>query len=242
MNKKLLLSLGIASAVSLSGCSILSSMLTTEDEYLDKASAAMDIDSKDLTVLKETIRPGLNGLTYDLKGKDGTLYRCSLKSGMTGATGAASCQKKVGNKWEPIGEQQAESESDEGNGSWFTFHFGSDDKNYINPEDPYAQIKAANARKDNVRGVRKTSSGKAAIVADDSAPVSREYVGGSTSSETPTIVFTPKDDEAAFKTNPTKTYNGRFKVRDEQGHSYECHFANVGQVVSDTIAVCTKLY
>ena len=86
MNKKLLLSLGIASAVSLSGCSILSSMLTTEDEYLDKASAAMDIDSKDLTVLQETIRPGLNGLSYDLKGKDGTLYRCNLKSGMTGAT------------------------------------------------------------------------------------------------------------------------------------------------------------
>ena len=72
MNKKLLLSLGIASAVSLSGCSILSSMLTTEDEYLDKASAAMDIDSKDLTVLQETIRPGLDGLSYDLKGKDGT--------------------------------------------------------------------------------------------------------------------------------------------------------------------------
>ena len=104
MNKKLLLSLGIASAVSLSGCSILSSMLTTEDEYLDKASAAMDIDSKDLTVLQETIRPGLDGLSYDLKGKDGTLYRCSLKSGITGTTGAASCKKKVGNKWEPIGE------------------------------------------------------------------------------------------------------------------------------------------
>lgn len=46
-----------------------SSMLTTEDEYLDKASAAMDIDSKDLTVLQETIRPGLDGLSYDLKRK-----------------------------------------------------------------------------------------------------------------------------------------------------------------------------
>lgn len=44
-------------------------MLTTEDEYLDKASAAMDIDSKDLTVLQETIRPGLDGLSYDLKEK-----------------------------------------------------------------------------------------------------------------------------------------------------------------------------
>lgn len=102
----------------------------------------------------------------------------------------------------------------------------------------------------NTRGVgaksrsskRVATSGKATIVADDSAPISREYVGGTSSSETPTIVFTPKDDESAFKTNPTKTYNGRFKVRDEQGHSYECHFANVGQIVSDTIAVCTKLY
>lgn len=234
MNKKLLLSLGIASAVSLSGCSILSSMLTTEDEYLDKASAAMDIDSKDLTVLQETIRPGFDGLSYDLKGKDGTLYRCSLKSGITGTTGAASCKKKVGNKWEPIGEQQAE--SDDG-GSWFHFTTGTAKSEYVQ-EAPNTRGVGAKSRGSK----RVATSGKATIVADDSAPISREYVGGTSSSETPTIVFTPKDDESAFKTNPTKTYNGRFKVRDEQGHSYECHFANVGQVVSDTIAVCTKLY
>ena len=234
MNKKLLLSLGIASAVSLSGCSILSSMLTTEDEYLDKASAAMDIDSKDLTVLQETIRPGLDGLSYDLKGKDGTLYRCSLKSGITGTTGAASCKKKVGNKWEPIGEQQAESDDD---GSWFHFTTGTAKIEYVQ-EAPNTRGVGAKSRSSK----RVATSGKATIVADDSAPISREYVGGTSSSETPTIVFTPKDDESAFKTNPTKTYNGRFKVRDEQGHSYECHFANVGQIVSDTIAVCTKLY
>lgn len=234
MNKKLLLSLGIASAVSLSGCSILSSMLTTEDEYLDKASAAMDIDSKDLTVLQETIRPGLDGLSYDLKGKDGTLYRCSLKSGITGTTGAASCKKKVGNKWEPIGEQQAESDDD---GSWFHFTTGTAKSEYVQ-EAPNTRGVGTKSRGSK----RVATSGKATIVADDSAPISREYVGGTSSSETPTIVFTPKDDESAFKTNPTKTYNGRFKVRDEQGHSYECHFANVGQVVSDTIAVCTKLY
>ena len=233
MNKKLLLSLGIASAVSLSGCSILSSMLTTEDEYLDKASAAMDIDSKDLTVLQETVRPGLDGLSYDLKGKDGTLYRCSLKSGITGTTGAASCKKKVGNKWEPIGEQQAESDD----GSWFHFTTGTAKSEYVQ-EAPNTRGVGAKSRSSK----RVATSGKATIVADDSAPISREYVGGTSSSETPTIVFTPKDDESAFKTNPTKTYNGRFKVRDEQGHSYECHFANVGQIVSDTIAVCTKLY
>lgn len=233
MNKKLLLSLGIASAVSLSGCSILSSMLTTEDEYLDKASAAMDIDSKDLTVLQETIRPGLDGLSYDLKGKDGTLYRCSLKSGITGTTGAASCKKKVGNKWEPIGEQLAESDD----GSWFHFTTGTAKSEYVQ-EAPNTRGVGAKSRSSK----RVATSGKATIVADDSAPISREYVGGTSSSEIPTIVFTPKDDESAFKTNPTKTYNGRFKVRDEQGHSYECHFANVGQIVSDTIAVCTKLY
>ena len=111
-------------------------------------------------------------------------------------------------------------------------------KSEYEPEDPYTRGTGAKSRGSK----RVASSGKVAIVADDSAPVSREYVGGTSSSETPTIVFTPKDDESAFKTNPTKTYNGRFKVRDEQGHSYECHFANVGQVVSDTIAVCTKLY
>lgn len=234
MNKKLLLSLGIASALSMSGCSILSSMLTTEDEYLEKASAAMDIDSKDLTVLPETIRPGLNALSFELKGKDGTRYKCNMRSSMTGQTGAASCQKKVGNKWEPIGEQQVESDDD---GSLFHFTTGLGKSEY-EPEDPYTRGMGAKSR-----GSKKvSSSGKAAIIADDSAPVAREYVGGTSSSETPTIVFTPKDDEAAFKTNPTKTYNGRFKVRDEQGHSYECHFANVGQVVSDTISVCTKLY
>lgn len=234
MNKKLLLSLGVASAVSLSGCSILSSMLTTEDEYLDKASAAMDIDSKDLTVLQETIRPGLNTLTYDLKGKDGSRYRCIIRSGFTGETGAASCQKKVGNKWEPIGEQF--DESDEDDGSWF--HFGTRDghSNY----EPKEVL--TNENSSSSRGAKRGTAGKGAIIAGDSAPVSREYVGGSRSSEIPTIMFTPKDEDAAFKTNPTKTYNGRFKVRDEQGHSYECHFANVGQVVSDTIAVCTKLY
>ena len=186
MNKKLLLSLGIASAVSLSGCSILSSMLTTEDEYLDKASAAMDIDSKDLTVLQETIRPGLDGLSYDLKGKDGTLYRCSLKSGITGTTGAASCKKKVGNKWEPIGEQQAESDDD---GSWFHFSTGTAKSEYVQ-EAPNTRGVGAKSRGSK----RVATSGKATIVADDSAPISREYVGGTSSSETPTIVFTPKDD------------------------------------------------
>ena len=155
MNKKLLLSLGIASAVSLSGCSILSSMLTTEDEYLDKASAAMDIDSKDLTVLQETIRPGLDGLSYDLKGKDGTLYRCSLKSGITGTTGAASCKKKVGNKWEPIGEQQAESDDD---GSWFHFTTGTAKSEYVQ-EAP------------NTRGVGAKSRGSKRVATSGKSPL-----------------------------------------------------------------------
>lgn len=62
-----------------------------------------------------------------LKGKDGTLYRCSLKSGITGTTGAASCKKKVGNKWEPIGEQQAESDDD---GLWFHFTTGTAKSEY----------------------------------------------------------------------------------------------------------------
>ncbi len=72
---------------------------------------------------------------------------------------------------------------------------------------------------------------------------SREYVGGTSSSETPTIVFTPKDDESAFLRpillRPIMVVS-RF-VMSKVIHT-SCHFANVGQVVSDTIAVCTKLY
>lgn len=222
MNKNLLLSVGLASAFCFSGCSIVSSMMTTEDDYLDKASAALDISRDELTVLPETIRPGINDITFDIKDKEDNLYRCKMVAGFTGATGEAGCMKRVGNKWEKYGTQPV---VDESSTAWF--HFGSRDGN---EHDPNSKIANFDSPK---RSVASQSAGTA-------RPVATEVVGKS--SEVPTILFTPEDDSAAFRTNPTKTYNGRFKVRDEQGHSYECHFANVGQVVSDTIAVCNKLY
>ncbi|MGN1280862.1 MAG: hypothetical protein ACI4UM_03010 [Succinivibrio sp.] len=223
MNKKLLLSIGLASAFSFSGCSIVSSMMTTQDDYLDKASAALDISRDELTLMPETIRPGINDITFDIKDKEDNLYRCKFIAGLTGATGEAGCKKRVGNKWEDYGHQPVMADSST---EWF--HFGSKGGNEHD----------INSKMTNFDSPKRTAASESAGTA---RPVTTTEVVGR-SSDVPTIVFTPEDNSAAFRTNPTKTYNGRFKVRDEQGHSYECHFANVGQVVSDTIAVCNKLY
>ena len=96
MNKKLLLSLGLIGAINFTGCSIVSSMMTTEAEYLDKASAALDIPASDLTVLPESIQPSLQGLYFQVKGKDGTLYKCNMKSGLTYQSSPTYCLLSFG--------------------------------------------------------------------------------------------------------------------------------------------------
>ncbi len=233
MNNKLLLSIGLVCAVNFSGCAVLNSMMTDESEFKEKASAAMDIPVEELSIDPKTIHPGLNDIVYDLKDKANNTYRCRFEAGMSGnAASQASCQKKVGNKWEAIGEQ-LEIES---GFNWFGGNNG---------KSPASREPDMDFSKDKFKGSKTASkrTGQAFYVSgsgDDSQPA-MEYVGGSTNTAVPTIVFT-EDQNAAFKTNPTKTYNGKFKMRDEQGHSYECHFANVGQVVSDTISVCNKLY
>ena len=243
MNKKLLLSLGLIGAINFTGCSIVSSMMTTEAEYLDKASAALDIPASDLTVLPESIQPSLQGLYFQVKGKDGTLYKCNMKSGLTGTTSSAACQKKVGNKWEKIGNQEQlnddGSDPEEGSGAWFNFSIGGGDASdrYGNDDPKLKEQKEKDAR--NARRSRRGTQ-----LRSNAQPVVGTEVIGATASDgsKPTIVFYEESENVSYRTNPTKTYNGRFKVRDEQGHSYECHFANVGQVVSDTVSVCTKLY
>ena len=218
MKNKLVLAIGLLGTVSLSGCSVLNSMLTTPDEFVDKASTALDIPVEDLQLIPDTLHPGITDVNYQLTDKEGNTYKCTVKGSISSAT-PARCQKKVGNDWENVGKQIAETEDEKG-GAWFNFSFGGSD----------TEGKGAPSR-----GVDANARSTPQIVNTETVPASR--MDG-----TPTILFTPEDESVAFKTNPTKTYNGRFKVRDEQGHSYECHFANVGQVVSDTVSVCTKLY
>ena len=242
MNNKLLLALGILGTVSLSGCTVLENMFkadsvdNTNAEYIGKASESLDIAVENLELLENTVIPSMSGTTYQLKDKDNNTYKCTIATSLFGGDKPAICKKKVGNKWEKYGDQH-ENDEDAGD-SWFTFTFGGGADEY--GKNPYQKDQDRLAGKSTRSTKASKNAGTPQVIANN--VVANEVVPSRASADKPTIVFTPEDDKVSFRTNPTKTYNGRFKVRDEQGHSYECHFANVGQIVSDTISVCTKLY
>lgn len=249
MNNKLLLSLGLIGSLTLSGCSILSSMTSSEDNnnnmYRERASETLDIAEENLTLLTQTVTPSLTDVTFDLVDNNKNKYRCSIASGLFSNNKPAKCKKKVGNKWESYGTVSEESEDGSSDNSFFHFDIGGENS-YANKYDQAYQMQKLHKKPERVGSENAAkNTAKPQVVAtseNDTGVVTNEVISSKARNSTPTIIFSPEDEGTAFKTNPTKTYNGRFKMRDEQGHSYECHFANVGQVVSDTVSVCTKLY
>lgn len=221
MNKKLLLSIAVVGALNLTGCAAFSTMLATDADYKEKAAETLDIAEDDLTIDRESIRTGLNDITFEVVDKGDNRYRCRMGANLSKTT-AASCKKRnAEGKWEQYGKEvNIEEEFGESGGALFNFSLSGN-----------SESKSKKAKR-NASSLQSTPTTEDGVYTETVQPRNK-----------PTIVIQPDEDETdAYRTNPTKTYNGKFKVRDEQGHSYECHFANVGQVVSDTISVCTKLY
>ena len=221
MNKKLLLSIAVVGALNLTGCAAFSTMLATDADYKEKAAETLDIAEDDLTIDRESMRTGLNDITFEVVDKGDNRYRCRMGANLSKTT-AASCKKRnAEGKWEQYGKEvNIEEEFGESGGALFNFSLSGN-----------SESKSKKAKR-NASSLQSTPTTEDGVYTETVQPRNK-----------PTIVIQPDEDETdAYRTNPTKTYNGKFKVRDEQGHSYECHFANVGQVVSDTISVCTKLY
>lgn len=221
MNKKLLLSIAVVGALNLTGCAALSTMMSTDADYKEKAAETLDIAEDNLTLDRDSIRTGLNDITFEVLDKEDNRYRCRMGVNLSKTTQASCKKRNADGKWEQFGKEvNIEEEFGESGGALFNFSLsgGSEKKS-----------KKANRNASSLQSNPTTDDG---VYTETVQPRNK-----------PTIVIQPDEDETdAYRTNPTKTYNGKFKVRDEQGHSYECHFANVGQVVSDTISVCTKLY
>ncbi len=247
MKKKIFLAIGAFVAANISGCAVVGSMVTTNDEYVQIASKNIGVNAETLTLKQETLHPSLDYVTYELKSKEGKRYKCKVNTGVRGSSDEALCQvRTTEGKWEYVGksvelskkiEESKEAESS-GNTDETDNSNKADksEKSFFVVGDPrYSLAKEhtrdaemhnpANKSKLNTRTVENTST---------SDPT---YVGGIENTAVPTL-----SSENTVNNVPTQTKNGLFKVRDEQGHSYECHFASVGEVKSETLSVCTKLY
>lgn len=233
MKKKIFLAIGAFVASNISGCAVFGSMVTTNDEYVQIAANNIGVKSDTLSISQETLKPSLNYVTYELKSKDGKRYKCQVNTGVRGSSDEALCQVRTDEgKWEYVGksvelskkiEEEAKSESNLASKS-------ESERSFITIGDPRYSLGREHTRDaeihnpDSVENKRNTVQSTASDSDYENTAV-------------PTLSSEPNLNNA-----PTKTRNGLFKVRDEQGHSYECHFASVGEVKSDTLSVCTKLY
>lgn len=94
---KNLLKIFIATAVALSftGCGMVSSQITSEDDYLDRAESATGVDKSQLTLDKDSITSNLGSVNYDVYDKQGNRYKCGFSSGMPVVYESASLCTKI---------------------------------------------------------------------------------------------------------------------------------------------------
>lgn len=206
--------MGLACSVNFAGCAIVTSMLTTEAEYVSKAADAIGLDDEkraDLKLLPESVVPGLSKVTYELKDKStGKRYRCWIAGGITGDAGEASCKVRTADGWEEIGAQQNEPEA-------------------------FIQIKPVSRERSGLAG------GVRGMAADRFSDGDKSTSDVFTPEQHP-VMFTDSDGSATVNVDPKVVGNSKFTVRDNEGHSYECHFAQVGDTTSDAVSVCSKIY
>ncbi|MBP5243491.1 MAG: hypothetical protein J6Z28_02070 [Succinivibrio sp.] len=237
MKKKIFLAIGAFVASNISGCAVVGSMVTTNDEYVQIAANNIGVNADTLSLKQETLHPSLNYVTYELKSKDGKRYKCQVNTSVRGSSDEALCQvRTTEGKWEYVGKsvelskkiKEEEAERKENGES-------SESKSFFTVGDPRYSLEREHTRDAEMHNPASKAKVKAAQPAVSSSDPT--YVGGTENTAVPTL-----SSDNTVNNVPTKTRNGLFKVRDEQGHSYECHFANVGEVKSETLSVCTKLY
>lgn len=237
MKKKIFLAIGAFVASNISGCAVVGSMVTTNDEYVQIAANNIGVNADTLSLNQETLHPSLNYVTYELKSKDGKRYKCQVNTGVRGSSDEALCQvRTTEGKWEYVGKsveiskkiKEEESKKAESGES-------VESKSFITVGDPRYSLEREHTRDAEMHNQANKAKVKSVQTAQSSSDPT--YVGGTENTAVPTLSSDP-----AVNNVPTQTRNGLFKVRDEQGHSYECHFANVGEVKSETLSVCTKLY
>ncbi len=224
--KKIFLSVGALVAANLSGCAVVGSMVTTDNEYVQIAADNIGVKADTLKLNQETLHPSLDSVSYELKSQDGKRYKCRVNTGVRGSSDEALCKVRTSDgKWEYVGKSVELSKS---------MKEEQEDKPFITVGDSRYSSEAEHTR--DARMFEKNNKNTAAPK-DESVEKDNSYEGGTENTATPTL-----SSVQSSNLTPTQTQNGVFKVRDAQGHSYECHFANVGEVKSDSLSVCTKLY
>lgn len=235
MKKKIFLAIGAFVASNLSGCAVVGSMVTTNDEYVQIASNNIGVNADTLTLKQETLHPSLDYVTFELKSKDGKRYKCQVNTGVRGSSDEALCQVRTSEgKWEYVGKSiELSKQKEKADGAEKS---GESEKSFITVGDPRYSLEKEHTRDAEMHN----PANKAKLntrTSENTSTSDPTYVGGTENTAVPTL-----SSDNSVNNVPTKTKNGLFKVRDEQGHSYECHFASVGEVKSETLSVCTKLY
>ncbi len=161
-----------------------------------------------------------------------------MDTGVRGSSDEALCQvRTTEGKWEYVGKsidlakkKEEAGESDKSDAS---------EKSFITVGDPRYSLEREHTRDADMHNPANKAMAKARAADNTNAATTSDptYVGGTENTAVPTL-----SSQNNVNNVPTQTKNGIFKVRDEQGHSYECHFASVGEVKSETLSLCTKLY
>lgn len=79
-------------ALFLNGCGMVSSGITSEDSYLDRAESAIGIDKSQLTLDKDSVKGGIDAVNFDVYDKKGNRYKCYFTSAVA-ITSDALCTK-----------------------------------------------------------------------------------------------------------------------------------------------------
>ena len=69
-------------ALSFAGCGMVSSQITSENDYLDRAESATGVDKSQLTLDKDSISSDLGTVNFNVYDKQGNRYKCYFTSGM----------------------------------------------------------------------------------------------------------------------------------------------------------------
>ena len=127
MNKKLLLSIAVVGALNLTGCAAFSTMLSTDADYKEKAAETLDIAEDNLKLDRDSIRTGLNDITFEVVDNEDNRYRCRMGANLNKTTQAACKKRNADGKWEQYGKEvNIEEEFGESGGALFNFSLSGD--------------------------------------------------------------------------------------------------------------------
>lgn len=205
--------MGLACSVNFAGCAIVTAMLTTPATLESKAADAIGYNDEDRSNLKVLPESVVPGLSK-------VSYELKDKS-----TGKRYRCWVAGGLSGDAGEASCKIRTEDG---WEEIGPQQDE-----PE-AFIQIRSADRSLSGLKG-GEPGIGNEKFKADNSS--SAVYTP-----EQHPVLFTDSEGNATVNVDPKTVGDSKFKVRDEDGHSYECHFAHVGDTTSDAVTVCSKLY